>query len=294
MQLEEILSELKNYTGTFPRLALERAIESKSAITPFLLATLESCTNNLEMLLEDSDYILHLYALYLLAQFREKSAYPLIIKFFSVPGDIAMDVTGDVVTEDLGRIIASVFDGNLDPIKQLVENQQVNEFIRSAALNSLIVLVAQSIISREQVIQYFEELFLTKLEKKPDLIWSNLVINSCELCPIELKKYIDEIFEQGLIDELFIEQDDVDDSLLEGVSSALTKLHNDPHHSLINNAVSEMKSWACFHQEKLKTNYGIFPDSSSFTKSSKTAKPQGNKKRKMQKKARRKNRTKKK
>jgi hypothetical protein len=37
-----------------------------------------------------------------------------------------MDASGDLVTEDLGRIIASVFDGNLDPIKQIIENQQAN------------------------------------------------------------------------------------------------------------------------------------------------------------------------
>ena len=44
----------------------------------------------------------HIYAMYLLAQFREPRAYPLIVEFFSIPGDIALDTTGDVATEDLG------------------------------------------------------------------------------------------------------------------------------------------------------------------------------------------------
>jgi hypothetical protein len=52
MQLEEILSELENNTGKFPHLALEKAIEERSAITPLLLETLEKFSNNLEELLD--------------------------------------------------------------------------------------------------------------------------------------------------------------------------------------------------------------------------------------------------
>jgi len=32
--------------------------------------------------------MLHMYALYLLAQFRERAAYPLVVKLFSAPGDL--------------------------------------------------------------------------------------------------------------------------------------------------------------------------------------------------------------
>ncbi|PAX52126.1 DUF1186 domain-containing protein [Brunnivagina elsteri] len=294
MQLTEIISQLENNTGTFPREALERAIEEKSAITPLLLATLEECKNNLENLLEESEYTLHLYAFYLLAQFREKSAYPLIVEFFSVPGEIAMDATGDLVTEDLGRIIASVFDGNLDPIKQIIENQQANEYIRSAFLSSLVVLVVQGIISREQVIQYFEELFSTKLERKPDYIFTRLVVNSCKLCFIELKKYIDEVFEEGLIESFFISQDNVNDSFQGGVEIALTELREKSRYSLIENTISEIESWICFRQDKLKANSPISPGLENFAKPSKSTKAQASKKREMQKQARRKNRPKKK
>ena len=107
MELTEIVAELENYTGTFPRLALERAIAKQAAITPILLATVEQWISKLEELSERPNYFLHLYAMYLLAQFRESQAYQPIVEFFSVPGGISMDVTGDLVTENLGRILAS-------------------------------------------------------------------------------------------------------------------------------------------------------------------------------------------
>jgi len=71
MELVEIIAELENYTGKFPRQALVEAIENQEAITPVLLATLEKWQDNLEELLERPDYFLHIYALFLLAQFKE-------------------------------------------------------------------------------------------------------------------------------------------------------------------------------------------------------------------------------
>jgi hypothetical protein len=143
MKLTEIIAELENYTGTFPRLALEGAIAQQEAITPILLATVAEWKSKLEELSERPNYFLHLYAMYLLAQFKESQAYQPIVEFFSVPGEISMDVTGDLVTEDLGRILASVCDGNIEPIQQLIEDRQANEYVRSSALSSLIILVLQ-------------------------------------------------------------------------------------------------------------------------------------------------------
>ena len=191
MELTEIIAELENYTGTFPRLALERAIAEQEAITPVLLATVEEWKSKLEELSECSNYFLHLYAMYLLAQFRESQAYQPIIEFFSVPGEISMDVTGDLVTEDLGRILASVCDGNIEPIQQLIENRQANEYVRSSALSSLIILVLRGALDREVVIKYFEELFSTRLEREYSSIWTNLVMESAVLAPLELKQQID-------------------------------------------------------------------------------------------------------
>ncbi len=51
----------------------------------------------------DSGYIRHVVSLFLLAYFKEKAAYPLIIKLISHPGDEVIKLTGEVFTEALGR-----------------------------------------------------------------------------------------------------------------------------------------------------------------------------------------------
>jgi len=297
MQLEEILSELENNTGKFPDLALERAIEERSAITPILLTILEKFSNNPEDLLDKNDYILHIYTLYLLAQFREALAYPLIVKFFSVPGEISLDVTGDVVTGDLGRILASVSDGNIEPIKEIIENQKINEYVRSAALESLLVLVAQEVISREQVIEYYAELFsnVGGEEEEYDYTWTKLVVHSAKLCAVELKGELDRVFEEDLVERFFIGQKDVNNHLEQGIEVALNKLRDDPRYSFIEDVVSEMKDWACFRPEKLpKLDSRLINPEGLTLSTPKPAKNQAKNKKKMQEQSRRKNRSKKK
>ena len=64
------------------------------------------------LLSKGESYIRHVYAMYLLAQFREAAAYPLLVDFVATPGEIVMELAGDVVTEDLGRMLASLSHGN--------------------------------------------------------------------------------------------------------------------------------------------------------------------------------------
>ena len=302
MELAEIIAQLENYTGKFPRQALEEAIEKPEAITPLLLATLEKWKDNLEELLELPDYFLHIYALFLLAQFKESQAYPLIIEFFSAPGDISLDVTGDLVTEYLGRIFANVSNGNIEPLKKLIENPQVNEYVRNAALRGLVALVVQGIISRELIIQYFEELFSTRLEQErfyetePSHIWTYLVISSASLSLLELKPYIDQAFESDLVDLFFINHKSIAHDLQMGQDAALNKLRSNSHYSLIEDTIAEMEWWACFRDERPKktTNKPLGLGKLNLSPSQKSNQSKKKAKKKMQKQARRKNRSKKK
>lgn len=53
------------------------------------------------------------YALYLLAKWRETRGYPYIIRWLSLPEEEPFDIAGDIVTQDGGRILAAVCNGNL-------------------------------------------------------------------------------------------------------------------------------------------------------------------------------------
>jgi len=248
VDIETIRQELEFYTGRFPADAVRAAIEQRDAVTPVLLAALQEAADDPEELEREPYPMLHMYAMYLLAQFREQGAYPLLVKFFSTPGEISLDTTGDVVTEDLGRILASVCYNDLAPIKRMIEDPAVNEYVRSACLKTLTVLVAEEKLPREQVVDYFRSLFNGKLARKPDFIWSALVVDCCDLYPQELLQDIERAYDDGLVDLFHIQMESVRYALAQGREEILQRSRQH-RGGLIEDTVAEMGWWACFKEK---------------------------------------------
>ena len=251
MEVEATLQELMHFEwGEFPREALEAAIAQQEAITPHLLRALEDAPGLLERLATEDNYMLPTYAFYLLAQFRETRAYPLIVDFFSQPGELPLDVTGDFVTEDLGRVLASVSGGDTAPIKSLIENPKVNEYTRAAAMDSLLTLFVEGVLSLEAIHDYFRDLFQGGLECDHSHAWNVLVSHSCDLYLKELMPDIQQAFADNLVDEFFIDLRWIKHKLAEGKEETLAQLRANSHYHYVNDTISEMEGWHCFQSPR--------------------------------------------
>ena len=145
--------------------------------------------------------MLPVFALYLLAQFREKRAYPYIVKMFSAPGETSYDLVGDTVTEGLKHILASVYDGNPAPLHGLIENDEANEFVRDAAINAMVVLEHTVQMPRAEVIEYFRSLFQGRLQRTPSFAWDGLVCAVADLPAPELLAEVRQAYAEGLVDD---------------------------------------------------------------------------------------------
>jgi hypothetical protein len=73
------------------------------------------------------------YGVYLLAKWREPTAYPWIVRWLSLPGEQPFEIGGDIATEDGARILAAVCDGDLEPIKALALDRNANEYAGAPA-----------------------------------------------------------------------------------------------------------------------------------------------------------------
>jgi Protein of unknown function (DUF1186) len=91
---------------------------------------------------------------YLLAFFRETRAYPLLVRIFSRSGEFLFQLVGDVTTQDLGRMLASVCGGDVSGMTALIENEQANECVRSVAMEGIVSLVTTGQRTREEVMAY--------------------------------------------------------------------------------------------------------------------------------------------
>ena len=266
METAEILHQFERATGKFPRAAVEAAVTRREEITPELLRVLEETVERAEQLDAEGDYMAHLYAMFLLAQFRETRAYPLVVRFASLPGDVVDSLCGDFITEDLGRILASVCGGDLGGIQSLIENEAIDQWVRGAALSSLVTLVAAGQKSRDEIILYFAGLFRGRLLRHWSHAWDALVSCASDLYAGELLDDIERAYQEGLVDPRFIGFDDVKRDIAMGKDRVLARLAENSSCRLVEDTVKEMGWWACFREDapnKMKNDNSVF-DSGPF------------------------------
>lgn len=237
MDIHQILSQLERNEGHFPKAAIREAIAHRDEIIPPLRQVLESVTRDPQAFASDQKRMIHIYAMYLLAQFRETRAYPLLVQIFSAPGELPMDLAGDVATEDLGSILASISDGNISGLTSLVENEQANEYVRSAALKGLVTLVACGKRARDEVVAYFHRLFST-LAQTPGNVWNSLASQCTALFPQEFLDDLRLAFRDELIESFYIRWEDIVDGLAVGREAAMKALKE--RYRLIDDVEKEM------------------------------------------------------
>ncbi|OAB62812.1 hypothetical protein AY599_19435 [Leptolyngbya valderiana BDU 20041] len=264
MEIKEILSELQTPSDELPRHAIERAIEEREAITPELLSALEYTKNNLKEVYEgEEESYLPMHALYLLAKFREKQAYPLIVDLFDQTGEtqvMAEEVTGDIITEDLCRVFASVYNGDLSRLQQLIENREVSVWTRGAAIDALVILVARDLLEREQVVRYFKELLSGKLKGEPNEsdLWSMLVKACMNLGGDELKPEIERISEVVWVDEISVPPKVLEAAFQLSPEEALTRLRESSDYTLIDDPIADLEKSILFMNPQVFLQHSPF------------------------------------
>jgi hypothetical protein len=240
MTIPEILKELEPYTGRFPKKAMQAAIEQHEAITPELLRVLEAVADDPAGWAKRDNYMLHVFALFLLAQFREKRAYPLAVRIFGAPEEIPFDLYGDTVTEGLSRIFGSVFDGNPALLTGLVESEEVNEYVRTAAIDAFLVLEHAGQMPRDEVIGYFRSLFHGRLKRSCSHAWNGLVCAVADLPAPELLEDVRQAYAEDLVDPGFANLEGIERNL------AAPPPWKREQYTIITDAIAEMEWWASF------------------------------------------------
>ena len=250
MEITEIIERFNRPGNTFDYEAVAAAIAHREEITSALLRVLADVAEQGRAFDPSGTRIAQLYAIYLLAQFRETRAYPLVVRIALLPGDVLDVLFGDFVTTALDSALASVCGGDLDGIKSIIEDESADEWARGAAIDSLLALVVAGVKSREEVLEYFASLYRGKLARTPEnaQVWSALVCSTADLYPEELMSEIERAYQDDLVDEGCVELQDVRRDLARGKQRMLQELAASPHHQFINDTAKELGSWYSFHK----------------------------------------------
>jgi hypothetical protein len=145
---------------------------------------------------------------------RVGAAYRPLVAFLRGSQDRVDELLGDAVTENLSQILAGVFDGDPQPLCDLVIDAGVDGFVREAALKALAFLAFEARIDRrafEAFLLRFDEARLAPADD--DVMWHAWMTAVAALGVATLEPRVRSAFADGRISPDWCDEDDFDELL---------------------------------------------------------------------------------
>ena len=244
MEIKEIVEKLKYYTPELPKEAIKEALKHKEEITPKLLEMLEYTKENLEAICKEKDeFFGYSYAFFILAEFKEKKAFPYLIDILNKDVEVVEYIIGDDYPDYLPRLLASTYNGDDKALFNIIENENVDEFVRSSVLTVFSILYFHGVKSREFLVNYFKKLLEERKENDDAYLYEEIMQEICDLKLTELT----EVVKNNI--NLVKNHNDRDEILKELQNGE--EINKDvypfcPLYEYIHDTIEIMEDWNCF------------------------------------------------
>ena len=242
----EILRDFEHITeGQFPNESLRIILENPMVFTPHLLEILRKVNKEYKTL--EEGYWAHIPALFLLAYFREKAAFPLILEMISTESECLEVLVDDMLTFVMPQILASTYDGDFKKLTSVIENPHVGFWSRLACLDALIPLCAHQQITRNEFLDYIACTLREKCFDDNKELNGFLITHALEVKGTEIEAELRAAFKNDLIDETVVDLADLDRDLdTNRTTPSLEDLQkNTQHGQLVSREdVESIEEWA--------------------------------------------------
>ena len=248
MTKQEVLDSLRNFSSDFPKRAIKEVQANRLEYTSDLLESLDYVYKNAYELSErGSEYYLHMYAMFLLAEFREKKAFPYLTKLLTLPEDFLDIFMGDTLTEDFCRVLLSTYDDeNIHLLSDIIENQELYEFARKSAVKAYGLLYAEGRVTQEDYISYLRSLIYSKLPAdRFDPIFTAIADSIIDVNLLQMIPDVRFLYDNEKIDTSIIGE-------YESFLDFMDRKEHEKQRTYVSDAIAEMEWWACFKHARTK------------------------------------------
>jgi hypothetical protein len=247
MDIERILHELTHYKR-LPVEAIRAAdADRAAAVSAFLQAIETFITANSTERRKPSPIFL---IFHMLGSWREKSAYrPLARLLRCAPPDLGRAL-GDAITETSEQIMTAVFDGDPQPLYEVILDSTADEFVRSAMCKALAIAVLNGELPRAEAARFLTAGFT---EIKPELdcfVWDGWQTAIAALGLAELRPLAMQAFDRGSIDPMWLAFDDFEEDLKAAIEHPEAPQWFVEQYPPFGDVVDEFSTWAGFNPER--------------------------------------------
>jgi hypothetical protein len=202
---------------------------------------LEKFTMSTPINLSSTDKLCGLVALFVLANFREQKAFPLIVNLCKLSPSVTECLLEAIISEYTSQHLSATYHKDLKSLCDIVTNLYFCEYSRSAALKAIVILYRYDRISREEILAVFLS-FFDALYNDFTHVPSVLVSSCCQIHAIELRDQIDKYVEKNVLDAFFFSLEWMEEKFLLSREEALSNLQSNSCYK-INDDLYDTMEW---------------------------------------------------
>jgi hypothetical protein len=187
-------------------------------------------------------------SLFMLAEFRDPRAYPLLLAVAHHPR--VEDVFGDSITEDVGRLAFSLWDGDLASVQRLAEDARADEWARAGGLHALLLLTLHGQIERASAIAYLREhLQARRMSRCAPIVRNELAQVALNLHPADLLDLLARAYNYGYIDPQYVAWNELVGAAKRSVADVMAESRAQ-NRGAVTDAIGEIEKWATYTEPR--------------------------------------------
>jgi len=247
MDAEEILNEL-TYAAGLPREALKAATTLRGEMLPLFLGEIETYLG-LEPAARTKPTPLF-FVFHLLGEWQEKAAYRPLARLLRLPGHEVDTIFGDGITTTGHRVMAAVFDGDPEPLYDIILDPNAEDFIRAGMCEALAMVTVRGELDRARTGRFLRDAFSDLQPQRRNFVWVGWQSAIAMLGMSDLKILVKKAFDRGFIDSHVLGFDHFEQDLRRGIEHPGEPWRPDDHeYTLFGNTVEELSGWYCFTEQ---------------------------------------------
>jgi hypothetical protein len=247
MEAGKILHEL-TYAEGLPREALKAASARRVEMVPLFIEEIEAFLAREPAAREKPTPLFFIF--HLLGEWREKAAYRPFARLLRLPGPEVDRIVGDGITTTSHRVMAAVFDGDPQPLYDIILDTSADEFIRAGMYEALAMVTLRGELDRARAGRFLRDAFIEIRPQAECYVWVGWQSAIAMLGMSDLIMLVKKAFDRGFIDSHILGFDHFEEDLRRGIERPGEPCRPDDRDgTLFGDTIEELSWWYCFSEQ---------------------------------------------
>jgi hypothetical protein len=190
------------------------------------------------------------FIFHLLGEWREKAAYRALARLLRLPRRDVDAIFGDGITTTSHRVMAAVFDGDPEPLYDIILDPDTGEFIRAGMCEALAMVTVRGELDRAATGRFLSDAFVEMRPQAECYVWVGWQSAIAMLGLSDLNLLVKKAFERGFIDSHVLGFEHFEQDLRRGIEHPCEpRRPDDRDDTLFGDTVEELSGWYCFTEQ---------------------------------------------